>query len=498
MSEQQPATAELKALLKMEILIKIIAQAVDALQRGQVPMAEKGFASIRAIVEAENTEPLAQLLPIAIFGQSLIAFKQGRHAESKMLHAQAASLLSERCNAVPLASYHYFMALVLQRQLDYRNALPFWETALQNAKQDTDPMLMAEMLREIGEGYCHMGLSDHAVPPLRAALKILETCPEHPWRSSTLLTLGNALRKSAPAEAERLYREAAESHASRLQFASAAPAWVNLGILCSEQGRYAESLEFYQKVLRVREGDAATPPARIATLHNNIANCYRRMKNFDEALASVDRSLEIFPAGDPLRAYASSTRAMTLRDAGRDEEAAEWFRKAIAERNRQPSPNFEAASDDLQGLIDALKRLGRQTEMPGVEQELEALRRDVKAMQPLSPAKKDFASFTGGSVLIELPIGSYHADARAREELRQLIYELQDEVKSRGAGRLTGHITLPENRTLIFTGAEAETLFKVIEPMVAGNKLCSGARVTIRQDENRTEFQLQTRSESVN
>lgn len=498
MDDQQRATTELKALLKMEVLINIIAQAVDAVQRGQVPMAEKGFASVRKIAEGEPTEPLVHLLPMAIFGQSLLALKQGQYAESQKLHAQAANLLSEKCSEIPLASYHYFMALVLQRQQDYRHALPFWERALERAKHDTDPMLMAEMLREIGEGYCHMGVSDHAVPPLRAALKILATCPEHPRRSTTLLTLGNALRKSAPAEAEALYREAAESHASRLQFASAAPAWVNLGILCSEQGRYAESLEFYQKVLRVREGDAATPPGRIATLHNNIANCYRRMKNFDEALASVDRSLEIFPVADPLRAFACSTRAMTLRDSGRDEEAVEWFRKAMAERARQPSPNFEAASDDLQGLIDALKRLGREAEIPAVEQQREVLRREVKAMEPLSPERKDFATFTGGSVFIEIPIGSYYADSRIREELRQFVYELQNEVKIRGVGRLSAHITLPECRTLIFSGPEAETLFKTIEPLLAGNKLCSAARVTIRQDEQRREFQLQTHSQSIN
>jgi len=498
MDEQRFATADLKGLLKMEILLKIIAQAVDALQRGQIPMAEKGFASIRRIAEAEPDEPLAQLLPMMVFGQSLIAFKQEHHEEAQKLREDAAALLSEKCNAIPLATYHYFMALILQRQLDYRRALPFWELALQNAKKDTDPMLMAEMLHEIGECYCHIGLHDHAVVPLRAALRILDTCPEHPWRSSTLLTLGNALRKSSPAEAEAFYREAAESHASKLQYSSAAPAWVNLGILCSEQGRYAESLEFYQKVLRVREGNATTPPARIATLHNNIANCYRRMKSFDEALASVDRSIEIFAAGDSLRAYAYSTRAMILRDAGKDKEAVEWFRKAIAERKRQPSPNLEAASDDLQGLIDALKRLGRESEVPDLEQELKVLGQDVKTIQSPYPVKDDFASFTGGTVFLELPIGSQHANNQLREQIRQFVYLLDSEVKNSGAGRLSGHITFPESRTLIFSGTEADALFKVIEPIITHSDLCSGARITIRQNDQRREFQLPTRSASLN
>ena len=189
---------------------------------------------------------------------------------------------------------------------------------------------------------------------------------------------------------------------------------------------------------------------------------------------------------------------MILRDAGRDEEAVEWFRKAIAERKRQPSPNLEAASDDLQGLIEALKRLGRETEVQDVQQELEVLRQDVKTIQSRSPVKDDFAIFTGGSVFIELPIGSQHANNQLREQIRQFVYLLESEVRSRGAGRLSGHITFPESRTLIFSATEAEVLFETIKPLISASDLCSGARITIRQNDQRRELQLPTRSGSVN
>ena len=495
MNEGQATISDAEILLSIELLIKLVAQGVDAVPRGQLTLAEKCFAAVRKAAE-DAAGKLDPMLPMAQLGDSLLLVKRGRHSEARGVREQALALIDDRCRAIQLPLYHYFMALILQRQQAYRRALPFWELALQFARKDTSPMLIAEMLREIGEAYCHIGLTDHAAIPLRAALKILEKTPEHPWRNSTLLTLGNALRKSSPAEAEKYYREAAESHASRLQYVSAAPAWVNLGILCSEQGRYAESLEFYHKVLQIRERDSSTPPDRIAGLHNNIANCYRRMKSFEDALVSVDRAIALYPPEDPKRAYAYSTRAMTLRDAGRDEEAVGWFQKAIAERRRQPSPSFEAEADDLQGLIDCLKRLGRKAEAPEVEQELEALRVEMKSIQAPQTAD-EFTAFAGGSVFIEVPIGS-HADLGIREQVRKLVYAMHAEVLSEGVGRLSGHITIPENRTLIFTGADAEKLFEVLEPLLASNALCGGARITVRHGDTRRELLLPQHPTAVN
>jgi tetratricopeptide (TPR) repeat protein len=308
--------------------------------------------------------------------------------------------------------------------------------------------------------------------------------------------MGNALRKTQPAEAESWFRQAAEIHAAKLQYQSAAPAWVNLGILCAEQGRYDESLEFYRKVLRLRENNPATPPERIALLHNNIAGCYRRMKKFDEALASVDRSIGLFPAGDAQRAYAYSTKAMTLRDAGRDEEAVTWFRNAIAERKKQASSSFEAHLDDLQGLIDALKRLGRDGEVAPVEKELETVRQERDSIQG-SEAGGDRAAFTAGSVLVELPVQA-HADTRTREEIRDLVYSLAGALAESGVGRISGHITSPETRTLIFTGEDAEGVFDFLSPLLSSDPFFSGARVVVRQGERSRELVLPMRGTAVN
>jgi len=480
----------------MDILIKVVAQAVDATQRGQLEMAEKGFASLDRIAEAERATLLRHVKPLALLGLGLVRAKQGKQEQARTFREQAVAAIDEECKSVPIANYHYFMGLEFHRQQDFRNALTFWELALQHAKTEIDPMLVAEMLQKMGECYSRMGLGEYAAIPLRAALKILNKVPEHPWRPATLLTLGNAVRKTQPAEAEACFREAAEIHVAKLEYQSAAPAWVNLGILCAEQGRYDESLEFYGRVLRIRENNAATPPDKIALLHNNIAGCYRRMKKFDEALASVDRSIGLFPASDPQRAYAYSTKAMTLRDAGRDEEAVTWFRSSIAERRKQASPSFEASLDDLQGLIEALKRLGREDAVAPVEQELARVRQDRESVQS-ADGGGDRAAFAGGTVLVEVPNQS-EADPRTSVEIRNLVYGLAGALAEAGVGRISGHITSPETRTLIFTGEDAEKVFEFLSPQISSDPFFSGARVVVRQGEQSREMVLPNRNTSVN
>src|SRR5579862_6625495 len=98
--------------------------------------------------------------------------------------------------------------------------------------------------------------------------------PNAPWRlpnrtsSPPLSPTGSgnwaaAIRKSEPAEAEALYREAAALWESKGQLQSATPAWSNLGILCSDQARFEEALDYYDRVRRLRESMPGTPLAAL-------------------------------------------------------------------------------------------------------------------------------------------------------------------------------------------------------------------------------------------
>jgi tetratricopeptide (TPR) repeat protein len=325
-------------------------------------------------------------------------------------------------------------------------------------------------------------LKDHAAVPLRAALKIFRDHPGDPRLASVLITLGNALRKSSPAEAEQLYQEAADIHAAKAQMESAATAWVNLGILCSEQGRHAESLAHYQRALRVREQSPGTPPSRVGSLLNNMANCRRRMGDYTEALRLVDRTIKLLKPedGSPF-ASAYGTRGQIFHDDGRHAEAAEWLQRSYAERMRSSSPDLDAVIENLEIEINSLKRLGRLKAADAAEERLARARTakeeapqanvDVSAMKPQAD----------GAVLIELTFGSRPGSRYRIQDAEVIAEQLAGILAERDAGFYGGRVVIPESTTLWFYGADAEAIFEPIEEFLKDHLICAGARIGIRQ-----------------
>lgn len=112
-------------------------------------------------------------------------------------------------------------------------------------------------------------------------------------------------------------------------------------------------------------------------------------------------------------------------------------------------------------------------------------------------ADREFADFAGGSVLVEISVGS-HVAPQIRDEIRNTVYTLSSELMEAGLGRLSEHITLPESRTLIFMGPDAEKLFALVEPRLSADQNFNGAHVIIRQGEQMRDVDFRPRSSSEN
>jgi tetratricopeptide (TPR) repeat protein len=483
-----------------ELCTAAIALSAEAVKSNKLGEAEKALTVALAYAKTAPPEQSAHLVPLALLNVSYLRQKQGRNEESQKLRDQAKDLIDSNNAPLPSAKLQSQTAQILNQLGEYRLALRFWEEAISLTPEEADPTKMAGMLHRMGECYNQMGLQDHAVLPLRAALKIYRTCPEDPRLAGILLALGSSLRKSSPTEAEAFYKEAAELHSAQLRVQSATPAWVNLGILCSEQGRHSESLDYYQRVLRVREESRGTPPARIAGVHNNIANCLRRMGKFSEAHASVKRAIQIYPAGDAGLASAYGTRGMIFLDSGDNAEAVEWLRKASAERRKQPSPDFSAAIDDLECEILALKKMGRTEEALTVQAALDSARSTMLAIPKadIDPELSTSRAQMEGAVLVELAIGNKPVRSDGRKYLNALTGRLSKEVKTQDVGHYSGRVAIPESTTLFFYGPDAEILFKVLDPSLKSNEMCLGARVIVRQGNTYREMIMPRRSESLN
>jgi len=477
----------------IEKFLAIIAHGVDAMQDRNFTSAEGAFRLALAFAKASPSEQGRDLTPLALLNISRLRQRQGREDEARQLREQATLQMEQNAPSLANAFFNLLMAAVLMDLGEYRRAIPFWEQAIQ-LDDFKDPIDMAYKLSRVGECYCRTGLKDHALIPLRAATKTFRKHPEDPRLPAVLTTLGNALRKSTPAEAESCYREAADWHVAKGQLLSATPAWGNIGILFSEQGRYAESLEFFDKVLKIREQSPGVPTRAIASALNNVANCYRRMEKFPEASTAVSRAIDLLQdQGGAELAHAYGTRGLIFLDQGQDSEAVEWLKKAYEHHQMLPSPRMDSVAEDLEREIAALKRLGRADELKDAEGRLASIQTTMKAIPEVSRDLGALDAPMQCAVFLELNVGIQKRDLDGKREDVQLGRQLTEVLEAKNVGWLAGRAAIPESTTLIFYGPDAEALFQALEPTLRSEPICAGARVTIRLRDGQRELVLPSR-----
>jgi len=477
-------------LSPVEKCLATIVHSADSLQDRNFVRAEAALRLGLAIAKAAPAEQARNLEPLVLLNLSRLRQKQDREPEARQFHEQANAQLEPNQPSLPNALFNLLMAAVLTDLREFRQAIPFWERAIQ-LDEGSEPTGIAQMLWKVGECYNRAGLRDHAAIPLRAAVSIFRKHPEDPRLSAALITLGNALRKSTPVEAESCYREVADWHVARGQFLSATPAWGNIGILCSEQGRYPEALEYLEKVRKIREQYPGTPVAAIAITLNNIANCYRRMGKFAEAFAEVSRAIDLLrDKGGAELASAYGTRGLIYLDQGNDSEAVEWLRRAYDQHQTLPSPNMDTIADDLNREIAALQRLGRTDELRNAEMRLASVHTAMKAVPIVSRELNALDAPLQGAVFVEVSVGRRGRGPDAPREGMELERRLAEILEGKDVGWCAGRLTIPESTTLIFYGSDAEILFQALEPALTSDPACAGAKITIRQRDAQREVMV--------
>lgn len=502
-SERAYAIAGIAAPKTVAPQILCFGAVVQSVNYGRDKQFKESAAAAMVAAQAAKSAPpeqSKQLMPLALFTLALACERMERKAEAMEAREKAMALLQAGDANMESGEYQRLMANVLDRLGEYKLALPFFEGALRlsDAASDSDPMSRAGLLHDMGLCYHRIGLEEHAAVPLRAAVEMYSAQPDDPRFAAALLNYGNALRRSSPEEAERVYKQAADLHLARMQYLSATPAWVNLAVLCSEQGRHAEAVELNERVLRVREQTPGTPVNKVASAHNSLANAYRRMRRFKEAHAAIDRCMKLVPAGDALIASAYGTRGEIYLDSGEHAKAAEWLRKASAARQKQASPNLRTEAEDLEREITALTHLGRHKEVAEVRERLAQIRAALDSVPAMEGDLRAGTACADGSVSIELPFGSRGNNAIRPEELHGLKRSLKAVLDAHSVGEYGGDVRIPEVTTLLLYGPDAETLFQAVEPVLSAHPLCAGASVRIRQGKAHREVVLGTPALTVN
>jgi tetratricopeptide (TPR) repeat protein len=468
--------------------LEALEQGEFALDVGEFRMAEELLGEVIRKTETMSTQEVGDLRAAALYHLSRVQQRQSLYEPALRTSEQALAHQAELRNPEHILGVQDQMADLLIQLGQYQRAIPFCEESIRLASEQKDAIPVADRLWRAGRCYVKSGLHDQAVVPLRQAIEIFKTRPEDPRTPVVLVDLGNALRRTQPADAETSYKEAAAIWEQKGRLESATTPWVNLGIICSQQNRHSEALAYYEKALRVRETSLGTPPARMGTLLNNISNCHRRMGQFSEAKRAIDRAIDLLqPSGDASLALAYGSRALIFRDEGSDAEAAEWFTRARREHEKQPSPNLADLVEVFENEAAALTRIGKTSDAKVAEERAAALRASISQTTApqhdlsglkIKPVRREQDQ---GAVLIQLD-GSTLPDAVYRDyDLATLEDQLAEAIEPQGLGEFDGNEFGPENVTLFLYGADAEALFAAIEPVLKAYPLCQNARVIIRQ-----------------
>lgn len=474
---------------EQELAAELCRTCLVLLERGRTALARSNLKAAGELLDGAMkvatglpSELTQGLVPLTLLCASLLEQRRGDVQEAKSLRERGMPLL----DFIPLAEqsvpFHNLMSLTLIDLGEYRRAIPFCEQGVQQLVEAGEPLAVADLLVREGTCYNRCGLHIQGAVPLRAAVGILRRHPGDPRLPAALIALGNALRKTAPAKAEASYKEAAAIHEAKAQLESAAPAWVNLGILCSQQGRHEESLAWYERALRLREATPGTPVSRIALLLNNMANARRRMGHFDGAQLLIDRALRFLSSEDGASlAYVYGTRGQILHDAGNHPEAVEWLEKSCAERLRLPSPDLEALAEILTCEIDSLRALGRLEGAAAAEARLAEARKDQAAAPQNALDLGDLGEQAPGTVLLELPFGGRPGNRFAARDAEIVAEQIAAILTMRNLGRYGGRVVIPESTTLWFYGADADAIYQGMEQYLSDHAVCAGAVVAIRQ-----------------
>jgi tetratricopeptide (TPR) repeat protein len=468
-------------------VLALLFQAIQAQHRGNFPAANK---LLEVALRLTDGMPAGEADGFRALGRcslTLLRQKENRLDDAAKERQEAMALVDKvsHADSPRKEPFDALMSAMLMDLREYRRAIPFCERAVQQKLEANEPIAVADMLSRQGHCYAFCGLKDQAAIPFRAALKILRDYPEEPSLANILIGLGNALRKSSPSEAEQLYKEAADIHVAKAHLESAAVPWVNLGVLYSELDRNSEALEYYQKALEVREKSPGTPPVRIAMLLNNIANCHRRSRDFEEALRLVDRAIEMFQSeNSPKIASGYGSKGQIYHDAGNDAEAVEWLHRSCTERMQEPSPDFDLMIENLEYEIASLKRLGRTEDAAEAEARLSKAKEAMKAFPTANVDVSTLTAEPAGAVLVELAFGSRPGGRYGKNDAQAVLEQILAILSMAKLVQSGSRVTTPESITLIFYGENAQAMFKAMEQFLADHLIFAGAVVSIRQGQS--------------
>jgi tetratricopeptide (TPR) repeat protein len=243
--------------------------------------------------------------------------------------------------------------------------------------------LLADTQNNLAGVFKNLGRLQEAEALYRKALAIRESVlgSTHPEVGQTQSNLGNVLKDMGEyAQAETLYQSAiAIAQAREPNSNNLATAYINLAVLYSNMGHYAEALAFDEKSLALRTQILPAQHPHIAHSMNNLAYSHLALGAADKALPLLQQALAIFRANfadshpDIAQTLVNLGRAYAA--LGRNAEAEAHLREGLKLRESAKSVGLIAYA--LEQLAPVLRANKKSKEAATMEKRAASLRKQA-------------------------------------------------------------------------------------------------------------------------
>ena len=232
------------------------------------------------------------------------------------------SLLVQTPKQTTAALYNQQLGWIKKSQGDYRQALRFYEKAL-DIDEKTLPAnhpSRATSYNNIGLVYSDMGEYSKALSFHEKALDIYQkTLPaNHPDLATSYNNIGLVYSDMGEYSKALSFYEA--------NHPSLATSYNNI-LTVFQMGEYSKALSFYEKALDI---DPANHPD-LATSYNNIGSVYSKMGEYSKALSFYEKTLDIdqktLPANHPSLATSYNNIGLVYSDMGEYSKALSFYEK---------------------------------------------------------------------------------------------------------------------------------------------------------------------------
>jgi tetratricopeptide (TPR) repeat protein len=301
-----------------------------------------------------------------------------------------------------------------------RRAIPILEAAVGlGHRAEAKSRETAVRLERAGMACLRVGVHSNAAAAFGKAIDLLtkDKGADAVELASPYINLGNCYKRMQKLEdAERCYREALRlqekcdpDNSEQLSIIL-----LNLGVTCAESGRDAEAEKYYHQVLRLRVETLGRNHWRVGNTYNNLANCRRRLRDFQGAEDYLQQALAILESRPESMCNAVESLSRLREDEGKIEEALAATTRAREIQQGLPSP-------DLSELATLYERESLLASRSGDEDRaLDCRKRAAEtrqALQAAPPADRDLTNLPESLQALELHLASSLDRVRALEQV---------------------------------------------------------------------------------